>query len=145
MDQIKKTCNNLQKKLGVNNSKVFFKGYLDYDEMVSLLKNSDIALNAIKGQAKQTITNKLGDYLSAGLPILNSCRQKEIIDLVDSKNLGVNYIPGNVESFKKALKDILVNKQQLIKYGINSRNLAEERFDRKSSYKDILHVIKELI
>ncbi|MGG2084515.1 glycosyltransferase family 4 protein [Lysinibacillus pakistanensis] len=141
----KENLQQLAKKLGVNNSKVFFKGYLDYDEMVSLLKNSDIALNAIKGQAKQTITNKLGDYLSAGLPILNSCRQKEIIDLVDSKNIGVNYIPGNVESLKKALKEILANKQQLIEYGMNSRNLAEERFDRKSSYKDILHVIKELI
>ncbi|MSS44347.1 glycosyltransferase family 4 protein [Anaerosalibacter bizertensis] len=134
----------LAKELNVYNKNVYFYGFMEYEKMVAILKKSDIALNAIKSSAKQTITNKLGDYVSAGLPILNSCQEKEVIDLVNNKELGINYTPGDVYSLKNAILNMIEDKKGMEKYSRNSRLLAEKYFDRKESYKVIVAKIKEL-
>lgn len=60
---------------------------------MDILKKSDIALNTIKKDALQTITNKFGDYVSAGLLILNSCCSEEILSLIEEfKNKDYEYI-----------------------------------------------------
>lgn len=135
----------LSKELKVYNKNVFFHGYLDYKKMVAYLKLSDLALNAIRGKAKQTITNKLGDYVSAGLPILNSCQEEEVLKLIENKDLGVNYKPGDPDSLINAINEIMKDKTKLINYGKNSRNFAEEYFDRKNSYQIIINKLEELL
>ena len=77
-------------ELGLLNKTIYLKGLLPYKEMIAYLKSSDIALNSIKGKALQTITNKFGDYVSAGLPLLNCCQSDEIISLIEEKELGLN-------------------------------------------------------
>lgn len=136
---------NLAKELEVYNKNVFFYGYLEYEKMVAFLKKSDLALNAIKGKAKQTITNKLGDYVSAGLAILNSCQEKEVLELVEDKKLGVNYKPGDPRSLKEAIIEMLNDKEKLSSYGKNSRQFAEKYFDRKNSYQIIINEINKLL
>jgi len=140
-DKLKK----LAKKLNVYNKNVYFYGYLKYEKMVTFLKKSDIALNAIKGKAKQTITNKLGDYLSAGLPILNSCQQIEVVELINKNKLGINYCPGKISSLKNAIIEMIEDNEKLKDYSKNSRLFAEKYFDRKESYKVIVNKIRECI
>ncbi len=135
----------LAKKLHVNGVNVFFYEFMQYEKMVAILKESDIALNAIKGNAKQTITNKLGDYVAASLPILNSCQEKEVLDLITDRQLGLNYIPGDVDSLKDSIKSIVGNTEKRKKYSKNSREFAEEYFDRKESYKIIINKIKDIM
>lgn len=135
----------LAKELNVYNKNVYFYGYMKYENMIDFLKKSDIALNAIKRKAKQTITNKLGDYVSAGLPILNSCQEKEVIELIYKNNLGLNYCPGDVCSLKSAILEMIGDKKRMVKFTNNSRVLAEKYFDRKKSYKVIVNKIKELL
>lgn len=132
-------------KLGLLGKTVFFEGFVPYEEMVNFLKNSDIALNAIKGKALQTITNKFGDYVSAGLPLLNSCQAKEVLNLVKDKKLGVNYIPGDRESLKNGILEILKDKNMLKQYSKNCKEFAQEKFDRRKSYKIILDKIKKMM
>lgn len=132
----------LAKELNVYNQNVYFYGFIQYEKMVAILKKSDIALNAIKESAKQTITNKFGDYVSAGLPILNSCQEKEVIELVNNKELGINYTPGDSSSLKNAIIEMTEDKERMKKYSRNSRLLAEKYFDRKESYKVIVDKIK---
>lgn len=134
----------LAKELGVYDINVYFHGYVHYEKMVSTLKRSDLALNALTSGAKQTITNKFGDYVSAGLPILNSSQEKEVIDLVNIKGLGINYIPGDITSLKNAILKIIIDGEKILKYGKNSRLFAEEYFDRKESYGVIVDKIREL-
>lgn len=135
----------ISEDLGLLNNRVFFKGYVEYSEMVSMLKSSDVALNAIKGESKATITNKLGDYLSAGLPLLNSCEQIEIKNLVEDENVGINYKSGDIESLQDALKTMISDREKMKQYGKNARKLAENRFDRNKSYQNIVGVIGKLI
>lgn len=141
-DRLKKLAKNLR----VYNKNVFFHGYLEYEKMVAYLKESDLALNAISSSSsKGTITNKFGDYVSTGLPILNSCQEKEVLYLIRSKGLGINYIPGDPDSLKNAIDVILFDENKLIKYGNSSREFAKEYFDRKNSYQIILDKLEELL
>ncbi|MER2108652.1 MAG: glycosyltransferase family 4 protein [Solibacillus sp.] len=135
--------NNLALSLGVLNKNVFFTGMLEYKEMINRLRKSDIALNAITKNAKQTFTNKLGDYLSAGLPILNSCREKEIVEFIEKEKVGYNYEAENVEDLIRVIHLALLNLDEFKEMGINSRCIAEEKFDRNKSYNIIMSEIEK--
>ena len=121
------------------------KGLLPYEEMVKYLKTSDIALNAIKGKALQTMTNKFGDFVSAGLPILNCCQMEEVKNIILEKELGINYIPENTSSLKEAILFLLENKDKMVEFSKNSKKFANEKFDRKESYNIIFQKIKEIL
>ena len=121
------------------------KGLLPYEEMVKYLKTSDIALNAIKGKALQTMTNKFGDFVSAGLPILNCCQMEEVKNIILEKELGINYIPGNTSSLKEAILFLLENKDKMVEFSKKSKKFADEKFDRKESYNIIFQKIKEIL
>lgn len=131
------------KNLKLLDKTIFFRGMLPYEEMISYLKNSDVALNAIKSSSLGTITNKFGDYVSAGLPILNCCSSQEVLNLIQSKKLGLNYISKNPESLKEKILEILKAKEKLGEYSENCKKFAKEKFDRKESYKIIFEKINE--
>jgi len=135
----------IAKELDVFDKNVIFRGFMKYETMIEFLKKSDIALNALTGGSKGSITNKFGDYVSAGLPMLNSCQVEEVLNLVVEKELGLNYQPGDVESLEKAIMLILSDKEKLKEYSANAIRFAEEKFDRKNSYKAFLSTIRELI
>ena len=136
---------NKAEELGLLNKTVYLKGFLPYEKMITYLKSADIALNSIKGKALQTITNKFGDYVSAGLPLLNCCQSNEIITLIEEKKLGLNYTPGNIESFKEKLFKMLSDKNKMKNYSENCKKFAEEKFDRKESYRIIEKKIEEIL
>jgi glycosyltransferase involved in cell wall biosynthesis len=69
---------------------VIFHGALDYPEMVSRLRGCDIAVNPIVAGAAQSITNKVGDYAAAGLPVVNSQECEEYRTLLDAYGAGVS-------------------------------------------------------
>ena len=136
---------NKAEELGLLNKTVYLKGLLLYEEMVKYLKTSDIALNAIKRKSLGTITNKFGDFVSAGLPILNCCQMEEVKNIILEKKLGINYIPENSSSLKNAILFLLENKDKMIDFSKNSKKFADEKFDRKESYKIIFQKIKEIL
>jgi len=123
---------------------VEFLGYQDYKVMATYLNKSDIALNSLSKNSEGSITNKLGDYLAAGLPILNSGTNKEVIDLINDHQLGLNYNAGDEEMLVSNVEYLLNNKKEMIYYGLNSRQLAEKKFDRKNSYKKIFQIIEQI-
>lgn len=126
------------------NAMVIFKGYVMYDKMVSYLIKSDIAANAINKKAQQSITNKISDYLAAGLPILNSSRNNEFMKMVVDNELGFNYMPGNCEELEKYIKLLYNNQNKRIQFGKNARKLAEKYFNRSNSYKKIYELIEKI-
>jgi glycosyltransferase involved in cell wall biosynthesis len=125
-------------------AEIVFMGYIMYDEMVSYLVKSDIAANAINKKAKQSITNKIGDYLAAGLPILNSSRNKEFMKMVVDYELGFNYIPGNCKELENYVKVLYNDRNKRLQFGKNARKLAEKYFDRRDSYKKIYELIEKI-
>ncbi|GAG71497.1 unnamed protein product, partial [marine sediment metagenome] len=95
-------------------------------------------------RSKGSITNKIGDYLAAGLPILNSSRNNEFMKIVVDYEVGFNYMPGNCEELEKYIKLLYNNQNKRIQFGKNARKLAEQYFNRRDSYKKIYELIEKI-
>ncbi len=121
---------------------VDFMGHFNYEEMIPYLVSSDIAANAISKGAQQSITNKIGDFLSAGLPVLNSSLNKEFMEIVTNENIGYNYNPGDSVQLAVLIEQLYENKALCTELGGNARRLAEEKFDRRHSYGEIYNLIE---
>lgn len=118
-----------------------FKGRLSYAKMVDILSTCDIAINPIKAKSAGSIINKVGDYAAAGLPVINTQESEEYRQLIDDYNAGFNCITGNNEDVSSKLLELINNKELREKMGANNRRLAEERFDRGKTYKEIIDLI----
>ncbi|MRH99168.1 glycosyltransferase [Kriegella sp. EG-1] len=128
-----------------NNLPVHFVGFVEYPIMVNYLKNADIALSAIVQGAQQSLTYKIGDYVSAGLPILNSSENKEFRNIIKNEKIGLNYVAGkDVDLAEKILK-LLEDEKIMKQYGQNSRKIAESRFNRKSTNIKIVQLVEKLV
>ena len=120
-----------------------FLGRLPYAEMVSELCLCDIAINPIKENSAASIINKVGDYAAAGLPIINTQESEEYRRLVEEYDIGFNCKNNNPEDIAKKIKILVDNKELRELKGKNNRRLAEEKFDRKKTYKEIIKLIRD--
>ena len=123
---------------------VDFVGFVDYEMMAAYLSKSDMTINSLKARASQSIINKVADYFAAGIPILNGSLCKEMCDLVNAYKVGINFEPENVESLKDAILYIINNPEMSDVFGKNAKSLALEKFDRKTSYLEIIKTIEEV-
>ncbi|PGT89051.1 glycosyltransferase family 4 protein [Bacillus sp. AFS040349] len=130
-------------KIGSN---ALFTGWVDQPTMWYYLKSSDAVINAIIKKSPASITNKVGDYLSSGRRMLNGSLNKELLELLNKYNFGLNFEPENPISLSEAIEKIYsMNIQQREQMGRNARKLAENMFDRKKTYTQIIDSIKELL
>ncbi len=118
-----------------------FTGRLPYDQMCGRLCACDIAVNPITKGAAQSIINKHGDYAASGLPILNTQECEEYRDLVSGYNMGYNCNNDDANDLADKLLVLMQNASERFEKGNNARRCAEEKFDRKNSYKEIIDVI----
>lgn len=121
--------------------KATFTGRLSYDEMVALLCRCDIAINPIMHGAAQSIINKHSDYVASGLPIISTQESKEFQNLINSYHMGINCDNDNVEEISEAIIKLADDPELRKKLGSNARKCAEEKFDRKNSYLEVLNLI----
>ena len=121
-----------------------FLGRLDYPTMVEMLCKSDIAVNPIVKGAAQSIINKHADYAASGLPVISTQECPEYKNLLKMYGCGINCGVESVEDVSKAIVTLLTDKEKRISMGKNSRKMAEEIFDRKTTYKRIVQEIDKL-
>ncbi|MPM28084.1 hypothetical protein SDC9_74601 [bioreactor metagenome] len=119
-----------------------FIGYMEYGKMAAFLKKSDVGINAIKRNAAQSIINKVGDYFSAGLLVLNGSNCQEMKNLILKYNTGINYEAENANDLsEKILEAYNLSNDKKAEISKNSRILAEEKFNRSTTYKNIIELI----
>lgn len=125
--------------------RVDFLGRRSYRQMTAYLSHGDIAVNPIMKGAAQSIINKHADYAMAGLPVINTQECDEYRNLMMQYSCGINCSPDDAQQIADALI-ALINDEEIRKtMGRNSRQLAEERFDRSKTYNLILEDIERLI
>ena len=120
---------------------VVFLGSLPYDQMCAQLVQCDIAVNPIVKGSAASIINKHGDYASAGLPVLNTQNSSEYRELVDQYHMGFNCSNGNAKDLAEKLQILIGDKALRQEMGRNARQCAEEKFDRRNSYKELIKTI----
>lgn len=134
--------NEFEKKAkGLN---VEFMGSLPYPTMCGILASCDIAVNPIMHRAAQSIINKHADYAASGIPVLNTQESSEYRNLVETYKMGLNCNNNDAKDLAKKLQLLCANKELREKMGKNARRCAEEKFDRKNSYKEIIDAINNL-
>jgi len=126
-----------------NNIYSEFTGRLDYGKMVSLLSACDIAVNPIIKASAGSIVNKVGDYAAAGLPVINTQESEEYRKIVEEYNIGFNCENGNSEDMAKKIQCLYENIELRKTMGRNNRKLAEDKFDRNITYREIVSVMTE--
>jgi glycosyltransferase involved in cell wall biosynthesis len=115
-----------------------FHGAVPYRELEARLREQHVGVNPIRGNAGQTITNKLCDYLALGCPILNSQRGWEVEQVL----AGVghrNYQAGSVES---AMAGIVALAEDP---GLHDEWICQPAFSRSRIVKDIAGFLDELL
>jgi glycosyltransferase involved in cell wall biosynthesis len=123
-------------------SNVEFLGYIDHPKMAAYLKKSDLLVNSFAKGVSQSIVNKVGDYFAAGKPILNTLENAEFCNLVNEYQVGVNVESESPQKLYDAIIKLLNSNELIENMSINSRKLAELKFDRKVSYIEIVKLVQ---
>lgn len=123
---------------------VEFVGYVPYPKMAAYLTKSDVLVNSFVKKAPQSIVTKIGDYLTAGRPMINTCMSPEFREKVGKDGFGVNIIPEDAEILADAIEDLYENKAKREEMGAKAREIALEQFDRPKAYRKIATLIRKL-
>lgn len=136
---------NLKAAAHSSGAEVVFHGYLPYSQMAAWLSKSDITINSLVEKAAQSIVTKIGDYLAAGKPMVNTSCSKEFRAKVEADGFGVNVKPGDAEGMAEVLVDLIDDPRRRARMGERARAIAEEQFDRPHSYLKTVRLIEGLI
>lgn len=118
-----------------------FTGNLPYEKMCGLLCECDITVNPIVKGSAASIINKHGDYAASGLPVLNTQESEEYRKLVEQYQMGFNCENGNAKDLAEKMIKLIKDSDLRRIMGNNARKCAEEKFDRKNSYREIEKLI----
>lgn len=124
---------------------VDFVGYMPHDVMASYLAKSDVLVNSFVRKAPQSIVTKIGDYLAAGKPMINTCMSPEFREKVETDGFGVNIEPEDPEILANAIIKLKRDPEAREVMGTKARVIAEEQFDRPVAYMRIIDLIGRLI
>lgn len=119
-----------------------FMGNLPYDQMCGWIAKCNLAANPIMHNAAQSIINKHGDYAGAGIPVINTQECKEYRNLVNDYHMGFNVANNDAEAFADKLRILIEDENLRISMGQNARCCAEERFDRRRTYTELVKIIE---
>ena len=136
---------NLKAAAHSSGAEVVFHGYLPYSQMAAWLSKSDITINSLVEKAAQSIVTKIGDYLAAGKPMVNTSCSKEFRAKVEADGFGVNVKPGDAEGMAEVLVNLIDDPRRRARMGERARAIAEEQFDRPHSYLKTVRLIEGLI
>jgi len=90
-----------KKAAGLQN--VVLPGWIGEKEINALLKIGYTGLLSYIKDAPQGLPNKPFEYLSAGLPLINSL-EGEMAELIDQCKFGMNYLPGDLEGLRACIE-----------------------------------------
>ena len=135
----------LEEQAARMNAPVDFVGYAPYELMAAYLKASDITVNSLVKSAPQSIITKIGDYLAAGIPMINTGSSPEFRSKVEADGFGINVEAEDVELLAKALVGLANDEAKRCTMGAIARRIAEEQFDQPTSYQAIVELISSLV
>lgn len=122
---------------------VRFKGFLGFEKLAALLGRADVSINPVFPNSVSAIPNKIGDYLGAGLPVVNSI-PGELSDMIAENGCGRDYTAGNADSLAKVMAEYIDSENMAEIQGTNAARPAEILFDRNRTYPDLARFIEKI-
>lgn len=109
---------------------IIFAGYLNGYQMTSAMRISKLGIYSIINTKDfvNTISNKAFQYMSEGLPILNSLTGFTK-SLLEENDAGVTYQEGNVDDCMRKIEDLYLNENRREIMAKNAKKLFDEQFE----------------
>lgn len=124
--------------------RVDFLGYLPFAEMAAYLSASDATINSLVKGAPQSIPTKIGDYLAAGHPMIDTSESGELISFIADRGLGIHVPPDDAPALARCIAGLVTEPMRCAEMGISARHVAETEFDRATSYSKIVDLVCSL-
>ncbi len=131
-------------KKGLEN-KIFVKDAVPPDLLLKYTSSADIGLQLLKNtdlNHYSTISNKLLEYIMAGIAVLGS-DFPEIREIIKKYTIGEVVDPDDKEEIQKKLTKMIIDKSLLEKYKRNTL-LARQEFKWENEEKRLLQIINNL-
>lgn len=126
-----------------NHSNLTFLGRLNKPDLMKAYAQADLGCTQhIKG-ATQSVTYKLFDLLSCGLPILNSL-ESEMKDIIVQNKVGLHNSPSDFQQLVENILFFYNNKEEIEKYKVNGFKLTKEKGDSKVIYAGFVNLLEKL-
>jgi glycosyltransferase involved in cell wall biosynthesis len=125
-------------------SNVRYLGRVGYDELLDNYSKSDLGLAQYSVGATQSVTYKLFDYLSAGLPVLNSL-MSEMATLIDGHQTGFNNSPGDAPALVANIRRYLDEPGLLDRHKENALAFAGEEGDNEIVYARVVDFLDSMM
>ena len=113
--------------------------------MAAYLCQGDITLNSLVRDAPQSIVTKIGDYLAAAKPMINTGSSPEFRAKVQADGFGVNVEAEDAAALAGAILALMGDPAACALMGERARQIAEEQFDRPKSYGAIAALLQSLL
>ena len=124
---------------------VTFAGYLPHGEMAAYLVRSDVVINSVVKNAPQSIVSKIGDYLAAKTPMINTCVDPEFWKKVEDDGFGLNVLPEDPQALADTILKLKNDPKACAAMSDVARRIAEEQFDRPKAFGRIVDMVDQLL
>lgn len=125
-------------------SNVVFTGWLSAQAITALLGMARFGLAAYAADAPQGLPNKLGEYLSAGIPVLSSLRG-ETARLLHEAGCGASYPAGDAPALAALLKQLSANETARAEMGRRALERYDAEFSAQSVYGRLADHLEEFV
>jgi len=126
---------------GLNN--VEFTGFLGGKALNELLMSSDIGIACYVKNTSQSVTYKLFDYLSAGLPIICSL-PGEMADIIKKYDVGCYFEPESSDQLVDAIELFLNDRSKIMEMKKRAIELTKEMGSSDIVYGKLVHFLEKI-
>jgi glycosyltransferase involved in cell wall biosynthesis len=120
---------------------VFFPGWVDAAQILSLMEASDVGLAPYAENAKMSLPNKVFEYFFGGLPVISSLRG-ELESLLELHQCGLVYDPTRPDDLLSKLRSLAADRVGVVEMGKRARRLYEDRFSADLIYSDLIRYLE---
>ncbi|WP_285009805.1 glycosyltransferase family 4 protein [Pedobacter faecalis] len=128
-----------------NEKNIEYRGYVDDDELYTVLRESDILTMTRSNSvfANFGFPFKLSEYLATGNPVIATNVSDVCLYLEDKKNACIA-VPEDVESIFESLKYLVENEEKALEMGDNGLMVVKKHFDVDKNGKKFVEFLKQL-
>lgn len=124
---------------------ILFAGWRNQAELRALMKRASIGLLPYRSEQDfmMSFPNKVGEYLSGGLPIL-TCLKGEVTRLIEAEHCGILYEEDNPQSCAARLAELAAGRPDLPAMAAAAKKVYERDFDARRIYDDYADYVEQI-